>query len=161
MSSFREQLGEDWLRFQHHLDRASPSTINTAVGTNQSTPHHQTLPNGLNTTTCPSTIPGHQPFPPSVDALEVLPPPLLSSEPMVETDSVYADQETESTLQWPLQSTLEDSTVDGQVMNQGVVQSPMPSPESQRSARAESGDTKEEEEEEDLGGRVVIKGNVC
>ncbi|TMS11698.1 Serine/threonine-protein kinase 11-interacting protein [Larimichthys crocea] len=26
MSSFREQLGEDWLRYQHHLDEASPST---------------------------------------------------------------------------------------------------------------------------------------
>lgn len=25
MSSFREQLGEDWLRYQHHLDQGSPS----------------------------------------------------------------------------------------------------------------------------------------
>lgn len=75
---------------------------------------------------------------------------------------VDADHETESTLQWPGQSsqqtesTLEDSMVDGP-LSQGVVSSPRPSPESQRSAGAESVDTKEEEEEEDLGGRVVKK----
>lgn len=147
MSSFREQLGEDWLRFQHHLDRASPSTITTAVSTDQPTPQHQTLSNGLNAATCPSAVAEHQP----VDTLEVLPPPLLSSEPRMETDSVDAEQETESTLKWRLQSTLEESTVDGQVMSQGAVSSPGPSLESQMSARAESGDTKEEEEEEDLG----------
>eukprot|EP00064_Thunnus_orientalis_P008383 superscaffoldBa00000993_g8406 len=151
MSSFREQLGEDWLRFQHHLDRASPSAITTAVSTDQPAPQHQTLSNGLNATTCSSTIAEHQPCPPPVDTLEVLPSPLLSSEPRMETDSVDADQETESTLKWRLQSTLEESTVDGQVMSQGAVSSPGPSLESQMSARAESGDTKEEEEEEDLG----------
>ncbi|KAM7365656.1 hypothetical protein PAMP_016571 [Pampus punctatissimus] len=154
MSSFREQLGEDWLRFQHHLDGASPVSITTAVNTNQPSSHHQNLPNGL---ACPSFVPGHQPLPSTVDILEVLPPPLLSSETRVETDNVDADQETESTLQWAQQSTLEDSTVDGQVMSQGGVNSPGPSPESQRSARAESGDGKEEnEEEEDLGVNLCL-----
>ncbi|XP_039997864.1 serine/threonine-protein kinase 11-interacting protein isoform X2 [Xiphias gladius] len=158
MSSFREQLGEDWLRYQHHLDGASPSAITTIVSTNQPTPHHQTLPNGLSITTlCPSTSPGKQPSPPSLEVPEILPPPLLSSEPIAETSDVDGDQETESTLQWPGQSTrhtestLEDSMVDGQVVSQGVMSSPGPSPGSQQSARAESGDIKEEEEEEDLG----------
>ncbi|KAM7375280.1 hypothetical protein PAMA_014398 [Pampus argenteus] len=149
MSSFREQLGEDWLRFQHHLDKASPVSITTAVCINQPSSHHQNLPNGL---TCPSIVAGHQPLPSTVDVLEVLlSPPLLSSEMRVETDNGDADQETESTLQWAQRSTLEDSTVDGQVMSQGGVSSPGPSPESQRSARAEGGDAKENEEEEDLG----------
>ncbi|XP_068575404.1 serine/threonine-protein kinase 11-interacting protein isoform X3 [Cebidichthys violaceus] len=151
MSSFRDQIGEDWLRYQHHLDGSSPSTINT----NQPPPHGQTLPNGFNATTCLSTSPGHQPSPLSLEVPEVLPPPLLSSEPRLET-STDADQETESTLQWPGQSsrsTLEDSTVDGLVVSQVGVSSPGPSPESQRSAGGERGNTREEEEEEeeDLG----------
>ncbi|XP_044043779.1 serine/threonine-protein kinase 11-interacting protein isoform X2 [Siniperca chuatsi] len=156
MSSFRDQLGEDWLRYQHHLDGDSPSTITTAVDTNQPTPHRQPLPNGLSTNPCPSASTGHQPSPPSLEVPEVLPPPLLSSEPRMETSDAHADQETESTLQWPghnswqTESTLENSMVDGPVVSQGVVSSSGPSPEFQRSARGESGDTKEEEEE-DLG----------
>lgn len=156
MSSFREQLGEDWLRYQHHLDGAAPSTISANQPTPQLQP--QSLPNGLNTTTCPSTSPGRQPSPPSLEVPEVLPPPLLSSEPRVETSEVDEDQETESTLQWPghssqpTESTLEDSMVDGP-----MVSSPGQSPESQVSAREESVDAKEEEEEEDLGGMVVKK----
>ncbi|KAK9523989.1 hypothetical protein VZT92_017860 [Zoarces viviparus] len=151
MSSFRDQIGEDWLRYQHHLDGSSPSTINT----NQLPPHGRPLPNGLNATTCLSTSPGHQPSPPSLDVPEVVPPALLSSEPRLET-STDADQESESTLQWPGQSsrsTLEDSMVDGLVVSQVVKSSPGSSPESQRSAGGESRDTEEEEEEEeeDLG----------
>uniref|UniRef100_A0A3B4WVV2 Serine/threonine-protein kinase 11-interacting protein n=1 Tax=Seriola lalandi dorsalis TaxID=1841481 RepID=A0A3B4WVV2_SERLL len=155
MSSFREQLGEDWLRYQHHLDGASPSAT---VSINQPAPRHQTLPNGFSTTTpCPSTSIEKQPSPPSLQVPEVLPPPLLSSEPRVDTSDVDGDLETESTLQWPglstrqTESTLEDSMVDGQVVSHGVMSSPGPSLESQRSVRAESGDTKEEEEVEDLG----------
>lgn len=157
MSSFREQLGEDWLRYQHHLDGASASTITTAVNTNQPNPHRQPLPNGLNTTPCPSTSQGYQPCPPSLDIPEVLPPPLLSSEPRLETSDMDVDQETESTLQWPGQSSrhTESTLEDSPVVSQGVVSSPGPSPESQRLARGESVDTKEEEEEEDLGGRGV------
>ncbi|XP_074482840.1 serine/threonine-protein kinase 11-interacting protein isoform X3 [Sebastes fasciatus] len=135
MSSFRDQLGEDWLRYQHHLDGFSPSTI-----------ANQPLPNGLNATTRPSTSPGRPPSPPPLEVPEVLPSPLLSSEPRLET-SAEAEQDTESTLLWPglsSRSTLEESTVDGPVAS-----SPGPSPESQRSAGG--GSTKEEEEEEDLG----------
>ncbi|XP_018516543.1 serine/threonine-protein kinase 11-interacting protein isoform X2 [Lates calcarifer] len=158
MSNFREQLGDDWLRYQHHLDGGSPSAITTTVSTSQPTPHHQNLPNGLSTTTpCPSSSPGKQLSPSSLDVPEILPPPLLSSEPRVETCDVDGDQETDSTLQWPGQgiqhteSTLEDSTVDGLVVSHGVNSSSGPSLESQRSARADSRGTKEEEEEEDLG----------
>lgn len=139
MSSFRDQLGEDWLRYQHHLDGASASTNNT----NQPSAHPQPLPNGLNTTTRASTSPGHL-------VPEVLPPLLLSPEP--KSENVEADLETESTLQWTAhspqhtESTLECSVVDGPASG-----SPQPSPESQRSARGGSVDTKEEEEEEDLG----------
>lgn len=148
MSSFREKLGEDWLRYQHHLDGSSPSTI-----THQPTLEPQPLPNGLNNSTCPSASPG---CPPSVEVPEALPPPLLSSEPRAETPDMEEDQETESTLQWPghssrpTESTLEDSVLHGP-----VVSSPGPSPESQMSARRESVDAKEEEEEEDLGGMIV------
>lgn len=162
MSSFREQLGEDWLRYQHHLDEAP-----TSVRAIQPTPPRQTLPNGLAAaaavaTPCPSTGPGLDQHPsPPVEVLDDLPPPLLSSEPRADTYDVDGDLEQESTLQWPGQSTqhtestLEDSTVEDRVVSQGVVSTPGPSPESQRSARAESGDTKEEEEVEDLGGRVL------
>lgn len=151
MSSFREQLGEDWLRYQHHLDGASSSTIVTAANTDQLTPHRPLLPNGLNSTPCPSSSPVPSLEVPEVP--EVPHPPLLSSELRSEMSDVEADQETESTLQWPGQSsrntesTLEDSVVDGPVVSQGVVSS-------QRSARG-SVDTKEEEEEEeeDLGGK--------
>ncbi|XP_042368999.1 serine/threonine-protein kinase 11-interacting protein isoform X2 [Plectropomus leopardus] len=153
MSSFRDQLGEDWLRYQHHLDGASPSAITTAVDTTQAPSYGQPLPNGLDTTTCPSASSGHQLSPSSLEVPEVLPALLLSSEPTLET-SVDAEPETESTLQWPghsSRSTLEESTVDGVVVSQGRVSSPGPSPESQKSARGRSGDTKEEEEDEDLG----------
>ncbi|XP_035490425.2 serine/threonine-protein kinase 11-interacting protein isoform X1 [Scophthalmus maximus] len=158
MSSFREQLGEDWLRYQHHLDGASPSVITSTISQTQPI-LHQTLTNGFSTITPrPSTSPAKQPSPPSMEVPEVLPPPLLSSEPRTETSYMDADQETDSTLQWPekstlyTESTLEDSAVDGQEVNQAVASSE-PSPDSQRSARAESRDTKEEEEEEeeDLG----------
>ncbi|XP_051283900.1 serine/threonine-protein kinase 11-interacting protein isoform X2 [Dicentrarchus labrax] len=153
MSSFREQLGEDWLRYQHHLDGASPSNITTAINTNQPIPHHPPLSNGHSTTLRPSASPGHQPSPPSLEVPEVLPPPLLSSEPMLETSNLDKDQETESTVQWLGHSSqfTESTLEDGPVASHGEVSSPGPSPESQRSARVESIDTKEEEEEEDLG----------
>lgn len=145
MSSFREQLGEDWLRYQHHLDADSPSII-----ASQSTPQPQPLPNGLNaTTTYPSTSPGPPPSSsPSLEAPELLPPPLLSSK------DVHEDPDTESTLQWPghssqpTESTLQDSIADGP-----LVDATGQSPGSHVSAGGESLHTKEEEEEEDLGGR--------
>ncbi|KAK5847903.1 hypothetical protein PBY51_016995 [Eleginops maclovinus] len=145
MSSFRDQLGEDWLRYQHHLDEAHPSTVTTAlINSNQSQP----LPNGLKITTCPSTSL-------QTEVPEVLPPPLLSSEPRLET-SIDADLETESTLQW--HSTLDETTVDGPMESEGVggspghsPGSPGHSPGSQKSVGGERADIKEEEEEEDLG----------
>lgn len=69
-----------------------------------------------------------------------------------------AEQETESTLQWHGQSSLHtESTLEDSMVDSKAVDSPGPSPETQRLARGESIDTKEEEEEEDLGGRIVNK----
>ncbi|XP_028255884.1 serine/threonine-protein kinase 11-interacting protein isoform X2 [Parambassis ranga] len=155
MSSFREQLGEDWLRYQHHLEGGSTSAIPAIVSTNQ--PISQSFANGLNNTPpCLSTDFGRQASPP-LKVPEVLPPPLLSSEPKLETsNNLDVDLETESTLQWPshsthfTESTLEDSVVDGLVVSHGVVSTPQPSPESQSSGRIVSADTNHEEEE-DLG----------
>ncbi|PWA32146.1 hypothetical protein CCH79_00013354, partial [Gambusia affinis] len=134
MSSFRDQLGEDWLRYQHHLDGGAPTTISSP-----SIP--QTLTNGVSTSITPSH-PG-----PAVETPEVLPPEetsvsLLTPEPN--------DPETDSTLQWlslsaqQTDSTLEASTVDGPVRKQEH----QSSPDSQRSARALSGGTNPEEEDE-------------
>uniref|UniRef100_A0A8C7NRV9 Serine/threonine-protein kinase 11-interacting protein n=1 Tax=Oncorhynchus mykiss TaxID=8022 RepID=A0A8C7NRV9_ONCMY len=98
MDSFRDQLGEDWLRYQHHLEGAP---------------------------------------------IQVLPPPLLSSEPKEEASDWDADLETESTLQWPdhslghTESTLETTMAEG--LGQGLEGTP-----------ATPTDTREEEEE-DLG----------
>uniref|UniRef100_A0A665WJU4 Uncharacterized protein n=1 Tax=Echeneis naucrates TaxID=173247 RepID=A0A665WJU4_ECHNA len=160
MSSFREQLGEDWLRYQHHLDGASSSAITIVANTNQSIPQHKALHNGLSTTApCPSTRHGKHPSPTSLQVLEALPPPLFSSEPRLEISETDGDQETESTLErlgqstHYTESTLEDSTVDGQVVSQEITSSPRPSLDSQGSAKTENRDIKEEEEE-DLGGRV-------
>ncbi|XP_054915216.1 serine/threonine-protein kinase 11-interacting protein isoform X2 [Poeciliopsis prolifica] len=128
MSSFRDQLGEDWLRYQHHLDGGAPTTISSP-----SIP--QTLTNGVST----SMTPSHQ-----APAVEVL--PLLSPEPN--------DPETDSTLKWlspnaqQTDSTLETSTMDGPVGKQEAADSHQSSPESQRSARASSGATYPEEEDE-------------
>ncbi|XP_047432374.1 serine/threonine-protein kinase 11-interacting protein isoform X2 [Mugil cephalus] len=134
MSSFRDQLGEDWLRYQHHLE---------GEGAKQPEPHCRTLPNGLDAS------PGARR---AAGVAEVLPPPLLSSEAKAEPPEAEPDLETESTLLWPghsvqqTESTLEDSAVDGPA----AVSSAKPSPESQRSAAAASVDANQEEED-DLG----------
>ncbi|XP_062417470.1 striated muscle preferentially expressed protein kinase [Pungitius pungitius] len=135
MSSFRDQLGEDWLRYQHHLD-GSP---NAAVNANPPPPQAQPPVNGFNDATCLS--------PPPREAPDAPPPPLLSSEPRPEA-SADGDEETDSTLQGPGPS-LEDSAVDGLVLSPGVVSSPGPRSESQRSAGGESREEEEEEEEEE------------
>lgn len=138
MSSFRDQLGEDWLRYQHHLDRSSQD--------NQPRPPTPPLPNGGNTTAVPSLDP---------DALDVLPPLRHSSETVAEACDVGEDQDTESTLQWvghspqPTESTLEDSVVDGLPFSQT-----RPRAESKVSATGDREDSKEDEEE-DLGGRSL------
>ncbi|MEQ2204223.1 hypothetical protein XENOCAPTIV_009935, partial [Xenoophorus captivus] len=147
MSSFRDQLGEDWLRYQHHLDGGTSTTITTTIGTSQ--PTSQTLTNGISTskTRLPSD-PGHHQLPPlpPVEILDVLPPPLLSSE--------TNQMETESTLQWLSQSTqqtestLEASLVDGPAVKKEAGGSHQSSPNSQRSVRTSSGGTNQEEEDE-------------
>ncbi|KAM4710642.1 serine/threonine-protein kinase 11-interacting protein isoform 2-T2 [Anableps anableps] len=138
MSSFRDQLGEDWLRYQHHLDGGAP----TAITVRKSPPASQTLTNGVSASKAPDD-PGNQ-LPPS-PPVDVLPPPLLSSE--------SDDPDMESTLQWPSQSTqqtestLEASTVDGLAVKREGGNSHQSSPNSQRSARASSGGTNQEEDD--------------
>lgn len=138
MSSFRDQLGEDWLRYQHHLDGSSSN--------NQPRPQTSSLPSDGNTATVPPLAP---------KAPEVLPPPQHSSG-TAEPCDVDEEQDTESTLQWPghspqpTESTLEDSVVDGLLFSQT-----RPSAESKVLAKGDSEGSKEEEEE-DLGGKSLV-----
>ncbi|KAK6325470.1 hypothetical protein J4Q44_G00048120 [Coregonus suidteri] len=144
MDSFRDQLGEDWLRYQHHLEGAPIATLDK--------PAPQHLTNGLRGTPSPPNPSPVQASPatfeppsPALEVPEVLPPPLLSSEPKEEASDWDADLETESTLQWPdhslghTESTLETTMAEGQGLGQGIEGSP-----------ATPTDTREEEEE-DLG----------
>lgn len=137
MSSFRDQLGEDWLRYQHHLDRASPD--------NQPSTQTPPLPNGGNAAAVPSLSP---------NTLDVLPPPQHLSETAVDPCEEVEDQETESTLQWPghspqpTESTLEDSVLDDPLSQR------RPRAESKELANGDSEDSKEDEEE-DLGGKSL------
>ncbi|XP_037135312.1 serine/threonine-protein kinase 11-interacting protein isoform X2 [Syngnathus acus] len=129
MSSFREQLGEDWLRYQHHLDvDAAPPPSKTLHGL-------ETLSNSLEAPLRP---------PP-----EVLPPPLLTSEPRVPEAEAEAEQETEteSTLQWPSQNTQHSEST----LEDTPVPSTRHSLDSHKSPRQESGHSKEGEREENLG----------
>lgn len=138
MSSFRDQLGEDWLRYQHHLDRASPD--------NQPCTQTPPLPNGGNAAAVPS-LSSYTP--------DALPPPRPLSETAVDPCEEVEDQETESTLQWPghspqpTESTLEDSVLDGLPLSQR-----RPRAESEELANGDSEDSKEDEEE-DLGGKSL------
>ncbi|XP_024144725.1 serine/threonine-protein kinase 11-interacting protein [Oryzias melastigma] len=146
MSSFRDQIGEDWLRYHHHLDGGGPPTTLANVTTNQ-----PPLTNGLGSSTPDPSMDFGQETPhlSSVEVLEVLPPPLLSSE----TKEAELDLETESTLQWPSQSqqltesTLESSVADGETVKQEAPK-PEPSPEPQRSSCTASKEATHEEEEE-------------
>ncbi|KAM9328061.1 serine/threonine-protein kinase 11-interacting protein isoform 2-T2 [Pholidichthys leucotaenia] len=145
MSSFRDQLGEDWLRYQHHLDGATSSNITTAVAT-----HQPALFNSLSTTTHKQQAPS--PSPPS-KSLEGHPPLILSSEPRNGTNDMDTDLEMECTLhgcESPLhtESALENCTVDGLVASQGAECSPQPSPDSPHSVRTGPVETNHEEEEE-------------
>ncbi|KAM9828882.1 serine/threonine-protein kinase 11-interacting protein isoform 1-T1 [Syngnathus typhle] len=127
MSSFREQLGEDWLRYQHHLDvDAAPPPSETLHGL-------ETLSDSLEAPLRP---------PP-----EVLPPPLLTSEPRVPEAEAEQETETESTLQWPSQNTQHSEST----LEDTQVPSTRHSLDSHKSARQESGHSKEGEREENLG----------
>ncbi|XP_016308710.1 serine/threonine-protein kinase 11-interacting protein-like [Sinocyclocheilus anshuiensis] len=96
MDSFREQLGEDWLRYQHHLDDTPVNPafpVVDSVTNKVNTKCHYTPPSPLLKTNTPPT------------SLELLPPPLLSSELNEEEDkeemeSTDLQPETESTLQY-------------------------------------------------------------
>lgn len=128
MSSFRDQMGEDWLRYQHHLDG---STSN-----NQLRPQTSSLPSEANTA-----------------AVSPLAPPPRHPSGSTGPGDVDEEEDTESTLQWPghspqpAESTLEDSAVDGPSFSQA-----RPRAESKVSAKDNSEGSKEEEEE-DLGGK--------
>lgn len=117
MSSFRDQLGEDWLRYQHHLDGGAPPSVPT-----------DPITNGV------SASDDHPP--PPVEVPAVLPPPLLSSEskePETESTLLGLSEDTRQT-----ESTLEASVVDG-------VDSAPSSPDSPRSARSAATDQEEED----------------
>ncbi|NP_956582.2 serine/threonine-protein kinase 11-interacting protein [Danio rerio] len=111
MDSFREQLGEDWLRYQHHLHDTPviPSfpEADTVVNTNG----RCTPPSPLLKTHSPPT------------SLVLLPPPLLSSEmkeeeAKEEMESSDVQPETESTLQWSGHSPLNtESTIETSLGN--------------------------------------------
>ncbi|XP_046886845.1 serine/threonine-protein kinase 11-interacting protein [Hypomesus transpacificus] len=121
MDSFREQLGEEWLRYQHHLEEAPPTTTSSATPDQPGTPAPlvQQLTNGLHATPSqPTPAPFRQPSP-LTELPQVLPPPLLSSEPREEASGADAELETESTLQWSghslghTESPLDSSLVEG------------------------------------------------
>uniref|UniRef100_A0A8K9V2I0 Serine/threonine kinase 11 interacting protein n=1 Tax=Oncorhynchus mykiss TaxID=8022 RepID=A0A8K9V2I0_ONCMY len=86
MDSFRDQLGEDWLRYQHHLEGAPIATLDKA---------YRPAPPHLNNSLCATPSPTNnspiqvsfatfKPPSPELEVPEVLPPPLLSSEPKEE-----------------------------------------------------------------------------
>lgn len=142
MDSFREQLGEDWLRYQHHLDGtpvnpAFPVVDSVTIKVN--TNGHCTTPSPLlKTNTSPTS-------------LELVPPPLLSSELKEEEDkeemeSTDLQPETESTLQCTghsppnTESTLETSLGNTQATTEAY-SDPKPPPE---------------EEDDDRGGLSVL-----
>ncbi|XP_011482066.1 serine/threonine-protein kinase 11-interacting protein [Oryzias latipes] len=146
MSSFRDQLGEDWLRYHHHLDGGPPPIAPASVTATQ-----PALTNGLGAPApCPWTDLGQETS--QMSSVEVLPPPLLSSETKEVLEAEH-DLETESTLQGLSQShqhtesTLESSVADA-VTGKQEAASPEPSPESRRLSRAMSRETNHEEEEE-------------
>ncbi|XP_073708377.1 serine/threonine-protein kinase 11-interacting protein [Garra rufa] len=130
MDSFREQLGEDWLRYQHHLDDTpvNPAfpvvdSVTIKVNTNG---HFTPLSPLLKTNIPPAS-------------LEVLPPPLLSSElkeeeEKEEMESTDLQPETESTLQCTghsppnTESTLETSLGNTQTTSEAY-SDPKPPPE--------------------------------
>lgn len=129
MSSFRDQLGEDWLRYQHHLDVGAPPNVPT-----------NPLTNGVSASDDHPSAPKEVP--------DVLPPPLLSSESNeLETESTLLGL-SESTQ--PTESTLEAIVVDGLSARPKGGNSHPSSPDSQRSST--SAGTNQEEEDGGGGG---------
>ncbi|CAG5934179.1 unnamed protein product [Menidia menidia] len=58
MSSFREQLGEDWLRYQHHLDGGPPVIV---TGSSQQAARSQGTSNGPDASASPPSSPPADP----------------------------------------------------------------------------------------------------
>ncbi|XP_036401115.1 serine/threonine-protein kinase 11-interacting protein [Megalops cyprinoides] len=129
MESFRDQLGEDWLRYQHHLEVA-PVTVEKTDHTSAVNGRCSPAPPPIAGPPCTVSQP------PQLDNNTA---PLLTSEPKVEASEPEAEPETESTLQWPGHSAENtESTLDTSL---GELQ-----------AQGSSGTLpQEEEEEEDLG----------
>lgn len=128
MDSFRDQLGEDWLRYQHHLETSVHPTTSTTTAHSSTpaqhrasnSPHsttttttpiiHQVIPNGRCT---PSPSPPKEPSPKKTalaDALDAAASPLLTSEPRDRDGNQGGgrepeaegelEAETDSTLRW-------------------------------------------------------------
>ena len=91
MDSFREQMGEDWLRYQHHIDGSSAPVTGPRVERVTA----QVIANNC-CTPSPTAVRSNSPSP----RLESLPAPLLSSElkrEEEEMESADLQLETEST----------------------------------------------------------------
>lgn len=137
MSSFREQLGEDWLRYQHHLDGSSSS--------NQPRPQ---------TSSVPSEGDSAAVLPLAPETPEVLPPPQHASGTAEPGDS-DEEQNTESTLQWPSRSPQHaESTLEDSVEHSPSFSQTRPGDVSKTSTKGDS-EGFVEEEEEDLGGKSL------
>lgn len=91
LDNFREQMGEDWLRYQHHLHGkpalVSSPTVAQVIAEQNCTPSSQLNKIDL-------TMP----------RLASLPVQLLSSESKTEEDILDFQPETESTLDWTAHS---------------------------------------------------------
>lgn len=112
LDSFREQLGEDWLRYQHHL-HGTPALV--------SGPRVDRLVAQVIEEICCTPSPSLTSIDFTMPRLDSLPVPLLSSESKREEEEMLSFQpETESTLQWTghsfvdIESTLETSLGDPQ-----------------------------------------------
>ncbi|KAL1022122.1 hypothetical protein UPYG_G00022420 [Umbra pygmaea] len=113
MDSFREQMGDEWLRYQHHLEGAAIVHATFDAHDKPAPQHHA---NGLLTSPSPANS---YSFQLGRELPGLLPPPLLLSEPREVASDGDSDLETEPTLQWPghsighTESTLENSTDEG------------------------------------------------
>ncbi|XP_075904648.1 serine/threonine-protein kinase 11-interacting protein isoform X2 [Nelusetta ayraudi] len=137
MSSFREQLGEDWLRYQHHLDQGSPSVKPQAPP--------PPLSNGLSGATPPRQSP-----PPALEDPELLPSPEDLDHDLDQDQDQDQGADTESTLQWPgHDSRPAESTLGDGVGDSPLVATDGKSPGSGASPGGGSVHPKEEEEQEE------------
>lgn len=166
MDSFRDQLGEDWLRYQHHLETSvhpatttTTTTITTSVQlhasnspqtTTTTTPIIHQIPNGRCT---PSPTPPKEPSPEKTalaEALGAAVSPLLTSEPRDtdrsgEAEGGELEAETESTLRWGERSrdSHTDSTLE-RITAADASAALTPTPQAEEDG--------EEEEDDDQGG---------